>query len=285
MKSLLREPLIQFLLLGAALFFLEARLRPAAPVTAKSSEIVVSEARVRNLAQNFARTWRRPPTREELGGLVESFIREEVMVREALALGLDRDDAIIRRRLQQKVEFVSEEAAALARPTDEQLKQFLAAHPEAFREEPRVSFAQIYVDPGADAGRAEAEAKRLLERLNRSDTGRDVRQLGDRLLLVEPRYDDIPQSEVARIFGAEFSDSLMTQPVGRWAGPIRSGYGIHLVKVEASRPGSTPELESVRSLVEREWANTQRQELARAYYASLRSKYAITVRMPEAARP
>jgi hypothetical protein len=139
LKSLLREPLVHFLLLGAALFGLDAWLRPSA-ATAGASEIVVSEARIRNLAQNFARAWQRPPTREELNGLVESFVREEVMVREALALGLDRDDAIIRRRLQQKLEFVSDEAVALARPTDEELNAFLQAHPEAFRrEQPRVA--------------------------------------------------------------------------------------------------------------------------------------------------
>ena len=107
---------------------------------------MVSEARIRNLAQNFSRTWQRPPTREELDGLVEAHLREEVLYREAVALGLDRDDTIIRRRLQQKMEFVSEEAAALAKPTDEDLAKYLAANTEAFRVEPRVTFAQVYLD-------------------------------------------------------------------------------------------------------------------------------------------
>jgi len=131
-RKLVREPLVQFLLLGTALFALDAWLRPSAAPTA-NAEIVVSEARIRNLAQNFRRTWQRPPTRVELEGLVEAHVREEVFYREALALGLERDDAIIRRRLQQKMEFVSEEAAALAKPTDEDLSAYLKTHAEAFR--------------------------------------------------------------------------------------------------------------------------------------------------------
>ena len=282
-KLLLREPLVHFLLLGAALFALDAWLRPAA-APAASTEIVVSEVRIASLAQNFHRTWRRPPTKEELDGLVESFVKEEVMVREALALGLDRDDAIIRRRLQQKMEFVSEEAAALARPTDEDLARYLAANADAFRAETRVSFAQVYLDPRRRAATLAADAKRLLEALNGARPP-DPAQLGDRLLLLEPGYEDAPQAEVARLFGTDFAEALVKQPVGQWVGPIASGYGAHLVRVDALVPGGTPKLDEVRPLVEREWANARRQELGKAFYDRLRAKYTIKVAMPAAARP
>jgi hypothetical protein len=165
LKSFLREPLVHFLLLGALLFALNAWLRPAA-APAGNVEIVVSEARVRNLAQNFRRTWQRPPTRQELEGLVESHVREEVFYREALALGLDRDDAIIRRRLQQKMEFVSEEASALARPSDAELQQYLETHPGDFVVEPRVTFAHVYLDPARRAAKLQADARRLLDAFN-----------------------------------------------------------------------------------------------------------------------
>jgi len=282
-KHLLREPLVHFLLLGAALFALDAWLRPAA-VPVVSTEIVVSEARIASLAQNFHRTWRRPPTKEELDGLVESFVKEEVMVREALALGLDRDDAIIRRRLQQKMEFVSEEAAALAQPTDEDLARYLAANADAFRVEARASFAQVYLDPRRRAATLAADAKRLLDVLN-SPRPPDPAQLGDRLLLLEPGYEDAPQAEVARLFGADFAEALVKQPVGQWVGPIASGYGAHLVRVDALVPGGTPKLDEVRPLVEREWANARRQELGKAFYDRLRAKYTIKVPMPAAAGP
>lgn len=281
-KSFLREPLVHFLLLGAALFGLDAWLRPAA-APAGVTEIVVSEARIRNLEQNFRRTWQRPPTREELDGLIESHVREEVLYREAMALGLDRDDTIIRRRLQQKMEFVSEGAAASVQPTDEDLARYLAANAEAFRIEARVSFTQVYLDPRRREATLAADAKRLLDALN-SDRSPDPAPLGDRLLLLEPGYEKAPQADVARLFGADFAEALMKQPVGRWVGPIASGYGVHLVRVEALTPGGTPALDEVRPLVEREWANAKRQELGKAHYEKLRAKYKVSVQV-EAPKP
>ena len=284
LKSFLREPLVHFLILGAALFALDAWLRPPAAL-APGGEIVVSEARVRNLAQNFARTWQRPPTREELDGLVETYIREEVMVREALAVGLDRDDAIIRRRLQQKMDFVSEQAAALAQPTDAELDAYLKANADAFRTEPRATFSQVYLDPARRGAALQADAKRLLDALNRGGASADAAAAGDRLALLEPRYDDITQSELARLFGTEFAEALVKQPTGKWVGPIASGYGAHLVRVDTLQTGGSPSLDEVRPLVEREWTNAKRQALAKAFYEKLRSKYAIRVQMPEAAKP
>jgi len=284
LKSLLREPLVHFLLLGAALFVLDVRLRPAA-APAGTGEIVVSEARIRNLAQNFRRTWQRPPTREELEGLVEAHIREEVLYREAVALGLDRDDTIIRRRLQQKMEFISEEAVALAQPTDEELDAYLKANADKFRMEPNATFSQVYLDPRGRAATLETEVKRLLDTLNRAGPAPDLAKVGDRLLLLEPRYQDISQGELTRLFGTEFAEALVKQPVGKWMGPIPSGYGVHLVRVETLTPGGAPTLDQVRPLVEREWANARRQEFSKAFYDRLRAKYAIMVRMPEPAKP
>jgi hypothetical protein len=284
LKSILREPLVHFLLLGAALFALDAWLRPTA-ATPANTEIVVSEARIRNLAQNFRRTWQRPPTREELDGLVESHVREEVFYREALALGLDRDDTIIRRRLQQKVEFISEEAAALAQPTDEELNAYLKANADAFRVEPRVTFSQIYLDPRKRSSTLDADAKRLLAALNSGSASQDPARLGDRLMMLEPRYEGESKTELARLFGNEFAEALVKQPAGQWAGPIASGYGVHLVKVESLVAGGLPELAAVRPLVEREWANAKRQELSKVFYEKLRAKYAIKVWVPEAGKP
>jgi hypothetical protein len=284
LKSILREPLVHFLLLGAALFALDAWLRPTA-ATPANTEIVVSEARIRNLAQNFRRTWQRPPTREELDGLVESHVREEVFYREALALGLDRDDAIIRRRLQQKVEFISEEAAALARPTDEDLNAYLKTNADAFQVEPSVTFSQIYLDPRKRSSTLDADAKRLLAALKGGGVSQAPALLGDRLMMLEPRYEGESKTELARLFGSEFAEALVKQPVGQWAGPIASGYGVHLVKVESLVAGGVPDLAAVRPLVEREWANAKRQELSKVFYEKLRAKYAIKVWAPEAGKP
>ena len=284
LKNLLREPLVHFLLLGAALFVLDAWLRPAAGPAA-NTEIVVGEARIRNLAQTFQRTWQRPPTQLELDGLVESHIREEVLYREALALGLDRDDAIIRRRLQQKMEFVSEEAAALAAPTDDDLVAYMQANPDTFRAEPRVTFSQVYLDPRKRASTLDADARRLIDGLGRAGPNPDLAQLGDSLMLLEQHYENAPQGELERLFGREFAEAVVKQPVGRWTGPIGSGYGVHVVRIESMTPGGVPALAAVRPLVEREWRNAKRQELSKAFYDRLRAKYAVTVKMPAAATP
>ena len=283
LKSLAHEPLVHFLVLGAALFLLNAWLGPTS-APASRGEIVVAEARVRNLASNFARTWQRPPTKEELDGLVESYVREEVMVREALALGLDRDDAVIRRRLPQKVEFVSEGAAALSMPTDDELRAYLTAHADIFRTEARVGFTQVYLDPGKHTGALDEEAKRLLDVLNGPGAAPDSASLGDRLGLLDQHYEAMPQAEIAGLFGAKFAEALVGQPVGPWVGPIASGYGAHLVRIDTLQPGSLPSLHEVRPLVEREWSNQKRQELGKAFYAQLRSKYAIKIQMPEEVR-
>jgi hypothetical protein len=259
-------------------------LLPSPPAPRGGGQIVVSEAQVRNLAQNFRRSWNRLPTREELDGLVESHVREEVMVREAMALGLDRDDAIIRRRLQQKVEFVSEQAAALAEPSDEDLRRYLAEHPQSFRVESRASLRQVFLDPRKHSALA-ADARRLLAELNGPGGEAAASRRGDSLKLLDARYEDASESELARLFGQEFVDSLFKQPVGEWVGPVASGFGVHLVRVDAAQRGGMPPFDTVRPLVLREWSHARRQELLRAYYAQLKSKYAVQVRMPGAEAP
>ena len=281
LRTLLREPLLHFLLLGALLFAMNAWLSPA-PVGDTGGEIVVSEGRIRTLAQGFRRTWQRPPTRTELEGLIEDYVREEVLYREAVALGLDQEDTVIRRRLRQKMEFVSDDAAALGTPSDQELADWLAAHPDDFRVEPRATFGQVFLDPRLQGDRLQANARHLLDELNRSGASLEPSGQGDRLLLLEPRYDDVTQGEVRRLFGAAFADALFEQPVGSWTGPIDSGYGTHLVRVESLTPGRAAELDDVRPLVEREWADARRRELGEAFYNQLRSKYRVTIKVPDA---
>jgi hypothetical protein len=182
------------------------------------------------------------------------------------------------------MEFISDETAALAAPTEKDLADFLAANPEAFNVPGRVSFAQVYLDPARRGPRLEADAKRLLGQLNRPGETADPAALGDALRLLEARYEDLPQFELERLFGEAFAKSLFQQPIGTWVGPIASGYGQHLVRVESKRPGGVPNLADVRPLVEREWANARRKALGEAYYARLRAKYRVEVRMPAAAQ-
>jgi hypothetical protein len=214
-----------------------------------------------------------------LAGLVEQEIDEEILYREAVALGLDRDDIIIRRHLSVKMEFLSDDLAAAANPTDEELQTFLRQHPDKFNTEPLLTFAQIYLDRSRRGPNATAEAERLLARLN-NKAGSDWQSLGDPLPLPN-EYEAAPQADVARQFGREFARKLSDLPVGRWSGPVESGYGLHLVLVRSRAAGRTPPLAEVREQVLNEWRTAQRLELRENFRRQRRAKYSITVQWPD----
>src|SRR3972149_7669478 len=131
LMQILREPLVHFLVLGAGIFFISGLLRN--PEADKPDRIVVTAGHIRQIIEGWSRTWQRPPTPQELEGLIEDYIKEEVFYREALVLGLDRDDTIVRRRLRQKVEFLSEDMMGVPEPREEYLRRFLESHSDTFR--------------------------------------------------------------------------------------------------------------------------------------------------------
>ena len=272
MARLLKEPLFHFLLLGGAVFAVFTLTRDPAE-SAPRDEIVVSAGEVRQLSEMFAKTWQRPPTEAELDKVVEARIREEIFYREALAAGLDEDDTIVRRRLKQKLEFMLEDIAGQVTPTEAELQAFLEANADRFRSDSKFSFRQVYLSTDQRANVTE-DARELLDRLR---SGADASNAGDRLLMVESAFASAPQYEVARTFGREFADQLASSPIGEWSGPIRSGYGLHLVFVESRVLGEVAPLEEVRDLVAREWGAVRRREMNEALYQELRAKYSIRV--------
>jgi len=282
MKRLLREPLVQFLFLGAALVAASS-LVPTRDVP-RDDEIVIGAGQIEHLAARFARTWQRPPTLEELEGLINEYVREEVAYREGMAMGLDRDDTIIRRRIRQKLDFIAVDISSLVDPTEEELAAYLAGHPEDFRVEPRFTFVQVFLDPGKHGDRLEADARGLLDVLSREPM-RDVSEMGDRILIAQSQ-EDISLQGIANMFGRGFADSLETlqgkEGRGQWFGPIPSGYGLHLVRVESMTGGHQPELEAVREVVRREWENSRRVEAKEQFYTELLNRYEVRVVWPEA---
>jgi hypothetical protein len=205
-KRILKEPLLHFLLLGAALFITYGLMSGPGSNDAPG-KIVVTVGQVEHLAAGFARTWQRPPTDTELKGLIDDWVREEIATREALALGLDRDDTVIRRRLRQKLEFVSDDIAAQTEPTDADLNAYLQAHPESFRVEPRFTFSQVYLDPAKHGEHLARDAAQVLAQLKQAGGKADSSALGDSLLL-EYTFQSTPTSEVAKQFGDEFAAKL-----------------------------------------------------------------------------
>jgi hypothetical protein len=268
--KLLREPLLHFLLIGLVLFLVYGRV---APGDADARRIVVGQAQVDALASQFAASWNRPPTAQELRALVDSHVRDEILYREGEALGLGRDDAVIKRRVRQKYEVLSEELLAQDPPTDADLAAYLEEHADDFRRPPVVSFEQVLVasaGSAVDPAAAAATARRALERGAKPDA------VGVPTLL-PARGSDRPLDLVAREFGAEFARQLEALPVGTWSGPVTSGFGVHLVRIESRTPAAQPSLDEVRPLLAREWENARRKRAREANLATLLANYEIVV--------
>ena len=241
-------------------------------------EIVVSEGQMDALIVGFEKVWQRLPTPRELEGLVQEHIREEIMYREALAMGLDRNDSIIRRRLQQKLEFFSEDIASLSTPTKEELEAFLAKNPDRFRQQATVSFRQIYFNNSERGAQAQTDAKLLLDQLrNHSLDEAEIAEAGDRLSLLQDSFQNTSEREIRRLLGFEFVQELTGLPTGEWQGPINSGFGLHLVYIESYLPGVVPPLSEIQDVVVSEWTLQKREETNSAFYTSLRENYTITV--------
>jgi hypothetical protein len=270
---LLKEPLFQFVVLGAALFgifHLVDRNKTEAP-----ARIIISSARIANLADGFARTWRRPPSQQELQGLVDDYIRDEVFYREGRAAGLDRDDVVIRRRVRQKMEFLAEDMS-VPEPSEEQLAAYLESNPDRFRAEDHLTFHQIFLSAARRASTIDSDSKQVADVLARSDAGVKATALGDPFLLGE-EFHAVSQNDVARMFGESFAKRISVLEQGRWQGPISSAFGQHFVFISQRIPGSLPMLDAVRQAVRREWANARRVEAEQKLYGSLRARYEIVV--------
>ena len=272
-KLLSREPLAHFVVAGAAVFFLNG-LRDT-PVDPASRTIRIDEVQVGRLTDAFALSWQRPPNRSEVDGLIRDYIREEIYYREAIRLGLDQEDPVIRRRLRSKMEFLSRSEAENAVPTDATLQAWLDRNPTKYAGDATYSFDQVYVG-GNDPSLARRRALIIQKTLN---SGAAPAGLGDPLsaprTLENARFTDI-----ARTFGDDFAGALHSLPMGRWIGPVASGFGMHVVRVRATTPPDRPRLADVRQQVENDWREaTIEARDARAYQALL-DGYTIKIDRP-----
>lgn len=275
--AFLREPLLHFLLLGIGLFALHAWLNETGVLSTKT--IVIDRGRIDQLSAGFALLHQRTPMPDELQGLIDDAIKEEVFYREALAQGLDREDVIVRRRMRQKLEFVSQDVAPVPEPTDAQLQAWLDLHLVQFAIAPQYSFEQVFLDPSTRGASIDADAAALLLQLRRGSIV-DIAGAGDPLLLPH-KVDDASASDVQARFGASFAHALDALQPGMWQGPVRSGYGLHLVRVSKHGASRTPTLAEVRADVRREWMNAQREAANVAFYDGLRKHYDVRVDLPE----
>ena len=282
MKKLLKDPLLHFLLIGAALFLVFGLIK--SPAGIEENRIVITSGDIEALQANFARTWQRPPTESEVSGLIEDRVRDEIAYREAVAMGLDQGDSVIRRRLRMKMELIVEDVAGLSPPTDEDLETYLAEYRESFRQQPQVSFIHVYLNSDKRGARVEDDAREILARLSAAGIDADPESYGDPSMLPK----ELPLyyiKDIGRLFGVDFSRQILEVKPGAWTGPVWSSYGLHLVYVRERIEGRDPKLDEVRKEVEREWSALRRKEFKQATYKKLRERYTVTIEETPADTP
>jgi hypothetical protein len=237
----------------------------------KQNQIVVTSATIQTLSEGFERIWKRPPSRKELDSLIQDYIKEEVYYREAMSMGLDRDDTIIRRRLRQKMEFLADGMGYIKEPTEKDLESYLQKHPEKFRVETRYTFSHVYLNPQTHHNTSE-----LLGKLNAAGSAVDPAKYGD-AFAKGYYFSNQSETNVARTFGDQFAKQLSQLETGKWVGPIESGYGQHLVLISNRTEGKTPPLSEVRKQVQSEWMTDEAKQTSEKFYEGLRSRYKIKI--------
>jgi len=280
-RGWMRSPLLHFLLIGAVLFMLYSLVSPPRPA-APGSRIELTGDDLKQIEMVWTAKWQRPPTPAEWRGLIDSKVREEVLYREALAMGLDQDDVIIRRRLGQKLEFLIEDVSAIRDPSTAELESWYKRNGAQFSLPARATFCHIYFSPDVRGMRAEAVAARALTALPAGTTCNSSAALGDRFP-DQNYYGERTPEEVANVFGTQFSQSLFRLKPGSWQGPVESGFGWHLVLIDALTPARIPAIGEVdRSRVQSAWLDSQREESKRKAFEVMRAKYEVVLPKPSA---
>jgi len=262
-RTLAREPLVHFLIAGLILFLIIGRSGGVDPA---SRTILVDEGQIARISASWEQTWQRPPTADELDSLIDGFIREEIYYREALRMGLDQDDTVIRRRLRSKMEFLARASVETTAPEEAVLQQWLSDHAALYAPGAAMSFDQIYLGN-------EMEPEPVLAQLRQ---GTDPADVGTPISL--PRsMTDASRAEIARQFGESFVQAIDTDQIGEWQGPVSSGFGQHLVRVTAHQAGDPPRLADVRQRVENDWRSATLAEREEQAFAILRDAYSIEI--------
>ena len=276
MKSfkLLRDPFLHFAVAGAILFAGYELMNRGELNSSATDPVHIGEGEIRWLKETFANQWQRPPTEDELRGLVAGFLEEELFAREAEALGLDQNDTIVRRRLAQKLTFLVEDTSRIVEPADEELHRFYDANAKRFQSEARITFTQLFFNP-QKRQHPETDARAALVSISATDSN-DAAAMGDSILL-ENEFHEVDEQTVSSVFGSEFAQAIFLLKPGLWAGPVKSGYGVHLVRVTDLSPAIPRPFEEVRPKILEEWQHQQKVEAKAAYLAKLREKYGVVI--------
>jgi len=268
-RTLLGEPMLHFLLIGIGLFAAYQWMAPGD----SSGRIVITQGVVDDLVTQHVAAKGREPSSTDLNHLIESYVRDEILYREGVRLGLDRDDIVVKRRVRQKIEMIAEEDASTRAPTDADLSAYLTANQARFVQPAILTFEQVFI-AASTSGPGVVQAVAVTRAALR--TGADPEELGKPTLLPH-RMTRTPADLVARDFGASFAAALDKVPLGEWIGPIDSSFGAHYVRVSDRTPAVAPQLEAVRDQVVREWENERRQRARNDAYTKMRGEYQVSI--------
>jgi hypothetical protein len=280
---LAKEPLIQFLLIGVCIYGAYA-LYGSPEEDVSDRTIVVDASRIENFIGEWERRWNRPPTRQELDGVISTFVREDILYRQAVAMGLGKDDPITRRRLAQKLEFLTNDIALFREPADGELEQYFQDNKPLYREPDLITFSHVFLDPDLRDETTLDDAAVLLTQLQAAgEPDAETLSAGDRFML-QSYYPEVSELEIRRQLGSGFSAAVMQLKPGQWHGPVLSGYGVHLVYVYSLQEAPPPLFADVQQYVLENWQTEQQEKFNAEFFESLKSRYEIVIAEPPLAR-
>lgn len=268
-KKILKEPLVHFLLLGVLLFALYIWINPES--TGHDERIVVDTGQIKHISERFAKRWNRAPTQNELKTLIDDYVMTEIYYREAVSLGLDQNDPVIKRRMRQKVEFMTKDTLSILEVDDKNLQAYLDAYPDRFSRDAFYTFDQIYIDPNKHYDNLQNYIDSVKEQLSRSGTA----QTGSSL--IPQHYDHISRSRINGELGRDFAKQLDSVTIAEWSGPVQSGLGVHFVKVSERKPSEVVKLEEVREIVLGEYMREKRRETLARQRKRMLEKYQVII--------
>ena len=276
-KRWLLEPLLHFLVIGVLLFVAYSFVGSRSVKRQSPNRIELTEDDLRQIDAGFTAHWLRHPTAQEMGHLVDEKIREEVLYREALALGLDKEDTIVKRRLAQKMEFLAEDVSALREPQINELKDWFEKNSQRFALPGRIWFHHVYFSFDRKGEKASEAAARAYKELAGEPVDSPVAIRVADPFMFQDYYADCSEDQVAKTFGSKFAKALFQLPCGSWQGPIESGLGWHLVWVDSMTPTRVPAFEEVEQAVKTEWLAEQSAESKRRAFAIMRARYEVVL--------
>jgi len=274
--QLLREPLLQFLFLGGLIYLAYAYVTPETEDD-RSQSLIVNAAKVQWMQESWQKRWNRLPTKKELDGLIEQYVKESILYNEAVKMGLDKDDTLIRRQLAKKVEFLAKDLVVYIPPNDEELQSYFKAHKDNYKGERLYSFTQIFFDPDKRGNATLEDAKKSKEQLVQSNSIlQDTSKFGD-VFMTDSYFEANTPLDIRKNFGSGFMQTVIALEPGKWQGPILSGFGVHLVYLKEIISPAEPEFEKVKDDVLQDWTQFKQEQINQEFYRKLKDNYVIIV--------